>query len=670
MRSAAGRAPVARRRSGEILIGTGIDDIFTPLGPDDPREVAGYRLVAKLGAGGMGTVYLSHTRGGQPVALKLILREYGQDPEFRRRFEQEVQAARRVQGYHLVPVVDHDTSGPSPWLASAFVPGVTLHEALGSLGPLPLSTVFPLIGCAARALTSIHAAGVVHRDLKPANIMLAPTGPYVIDFGIARAADATQITRSGRIIGTPQFMSPEHALGEPVTPATDVFSLGLIAAVASTGRHPYGEGGAFTVGTRIANTAMRPPDLDGYPTELRPLLDRCLTPEPADRITPAELADWCERVADRPSTALGDWLPAPVAAAVDRRVRAAAGPRPDTGDDPAAEPTMPPRATGPGATGATAGTGTAQVAADTTPPLRTAPTTPLPPHRPPTSTVTAPPPTGQSPAATAPTTHGQSPSSGPPSTGPGTPPPSAASGPPSSGYGPGSGPAPAYGPPPAAPDGGRPPAARRQTRIAVAVTVAVLLVAGTWRVAQSFGDGGGDDARNAGGSTPSADRTAGPSKDGTSPADQATTAPKTTPPPDDAGYTLVFKDRPFALRAPAEPGIAGADLDVPELRGTGDYMRSASEVVMSEVSGGRWEFPNGMGISSGKSARQCLEGSQGNVLPQDIDADQLQEEIPVGTLLCAKTNENRLTLLEITKITKNAGNDLPSYFTKLTVWKK
>ncbi|WP_438948181.1 serine/threonine-protein kinase, partial [Streptomyces venezuelae] len=379
MRSAAGRAPVARRRSGEILIGTGIDDVFTPLGPDDPREVAGYRLVAKLGAGGMGTVYLSHTRGGQPVALKLILREYGQDPEFRRRFEQEVQAARRVQGYHLVPVVDHDTSGPSPWLASAFVPGVTLHEALGSLGPLPLSTVFPLIGCAARALTSIHAAGVVHRDLKPANIMLAPTGPYVIDFGIARAADATQITRSGRIIGTPQFMSPEHALGEPVTPATDVFSLGLIAAVASTGRHPYGEGGAFTVGTRIANTAMRPPDLDGYPTELRPLLDRCLTPEPADRITPAELADWCERVADRPSTALGDWLPAPVAAAVDRRVRAAAGPpRPDTGDDPAAEPTMPPRATGPGTTGATAGTGTAQVASDTTPPLRTAPTTPLP----------------------------------------------------------------------------------------------------------------------------------------------------------------------------------------------------------------------------------------------------------------------------------------------------
>ncbi|WP_179200182.1 protein kinase, partial [Streptomyces sp. NRRL B-24572] len=123
-------------------------------------------------------------------------------------------------------------------------------------------------------------------------------------------------------------MSPEQALDEPVTPASDVFSLGLIAAVAATGRHPYGDGAAFTVGTRIANTAQRPPELDGYPTELRPLLERCLAADPAARITPAELTDWCERATGRPLTTLGDWLPAPVAEAVDRRVRAAAGPTP------------------------------------------------------------------------------------------------------------------------------------------------------------------------------------------------------------------------------------------------------------------------------------------------------------------------------------------------------
>lgn len=187
---------------------TGTGGILAPLEPQDPRENAGYRLLARIGEGGMGTVYLSHTRGGQPVALKLIRREFGQDPDFRRRFEQEVQAARRVQGYHLVPVLDHDTTGATPWLASVFVPGLSLHDAVSTYGPLPLDTVFQLVGCTARALASIHAAGVVHRDLKPANLLLGAAGPYVIDFGIARAADSTQLTRTGGVIGTPQYMSP------------------------------------------------------------------------------------------------------------------------------------------------------------------------------------------------------------------------------------------------------------------------------------------------------------------------------------------------------------------------------------------------------------------------------------------------------------------------------
>ncbi|GLV87704.1 hypothetical protein Slala03_73930 [Streptomyces lavendulae subsp. lavendulae] len=304
----------------------GIDDIPAPLNPLDPRETAGYRLLARLGEGGMGTVYLSHTRGGQPVAFKVIRHEYGQDPDFRRRFEQEVRAARRVQGYHLVPVVDHDTTGPLPWIASAFVPGLTLADALTAHGPLPLPAVFQLVGCAARALGSIHAAEVVHRDLKPANILLGSTGPYVIDFGIARAADATQLTHSGGVIGTPQYMSPEQALGEPVTAAADVFSLGLIAAVAATGRHPYGEGGATTLAVRIANTERMPPDLSAYPQPLRPLLERTLAADPSARITTDELAALSEAAAGRPLRSFDDWLPTPLTELIARREAAAARP--------------------------------------------------------------------------------------------------------------------------------------------------------------------------------------------------------------------------------------------------------------------------------------------------------------------------------------------------------
>ncbi|MFJ8883876.1 protein kinase [Streptomyces sp. NPDC102402] len=310
-----------RDEQGRLPISTD-GDIFRPLGPQDPRETSGYRLLARIGEGGMGTVYLSHTRGGQAVALKLIRQEFGDDPEFRRRFEQEVQAARRVQGYHLVPVVDHDTSGPLPWLASAYVPGVALHTALETYGPLPLPAVFQLVGCTAQALAAIHAAGVVHRDLKPGNILLGPAGPCVIDFGIARAADATQLTRSGGLIGTPQFMSPEHALGDAVGPATDVFSLGLIAALAATGRHPYGEGGAITIAAQIANTSHRPPRLDGYPEALRPLLERCLTAAPEDRVAPAELAGLCERAAGRSLRDFGGWLPPELTAEIARREQA------------------------------------------------------------------------------------------------------------------------------------------------------------------------------------------------------------------------------------------------------------------------------------------------------------------------------------------------------------
>ncbi|MFF7366743.1 serine/threonine-protein kinase, partial [Streptomyces tricolor] len=301
---------------------TGTEGVFRPLTAQEPRELAGYRLLARIGEGGMGSVYLSRTRGNQPVALKMIRREYAGDGEFRRRFQQEVRAARQVRGYHLVPVVDHDTTGEQPWLASAYVPGVPLDEALDVHGPLPTPTVLQLVACVARALDAVHAAGVVHRDLKPGNVLLAADGPWVIDFGIARAAESTRLTRSGGFVGTPQYMSPEQGTGGDVTPASDVFSLGLIAAVAATGRHPYGSGGALTVATRIANTAQLPPDLAGYPEVLRPVLERCLAADPAARPTPAELAERCARASGRSARDFAGWLPAPLTAAVEERSRA------------------------------------------------------------------------------------------------------------------------------------------------------------------------------------------------------------------------------------------------------------------------------------------------------------------------------------------------------------
>ncbi|RBM20206.1 serine/threonine-protein kinase [Streptomyces sp. PT12] len=309
--------------------------VFKPLSPEDPSEVAGQRLLARLGEGGMGAVYLSRTRGGQPVAIKVVRREYARDAAFRRRFAQEVRAASRVRGYHLVAVVDHDSEAAAPWLASEYVAGVGLDEALAARGPLPLDAVLKVTACVARALATIHAAGVVHRDLKPSNIMLAASGPFVIDFGIARAADATQLTTTGGLIGTPHYMSPEQALGDPVGPAGDVFALGLVAAVAATGRHPYGDGGGITVATQIANTAVRPPDLSGYPDALRPLLERALTASPDERITPGEVEALCAGAAERPLDDFGGWLPGELArslaeraAEVERLVRAPAPPPP------------------------------------------------------------------------------------------------------------------------------------------------------------------------------------------------------------------------------------------------------------------------------------------------------------------------------------------------------
>ncbi|NSC24557.1 serine/threonine protein kinase, partial [Streptomyces albus subsp. chlorinus] len=275
---------------GATAAGGAAAEVFLPLGQDDPATVAGYRLAARLGSGGMGKVYLSYTPGGRPVALKVIRPEFSEDPEFRRRFQQEVAAAERVQGLCTAPVIDSDTEGPRPWLATAYVPGPSLAEAVGGHGPLPVSTVLFLAAGVAEALQSIHKAGIVHRDLKPSNVLLADDGPRVIDFGIARAADATSLTSSGVTVGTPSFMAPEQAAGEAVTEATDLFALGQLTAYAALGTPAFGEGTSHAVLYRIVHDEPR---LDGLPGELRELVTRCLAKDPGDRPGTTEILRLC-----------------------------------------------------------------------------------------------------------------------------------------------------------------------------------------------------------------------------------------------------------------------------------------------------------------------------------------------------------------------------------------
>ncbi|WP_406179995.1 serine/threonine-protein kinase [Streptomyces sp. NBC_01006] len=314
-------------------------DLFQPLRPDDPAAVGGYRLTAVLGAGGMGKVYLSYTPGGRPIALKVIRPEFSEDPEFRRRFQQEVRAAQRVQGLYTAPVIDFDTEGTQPWLATAYVPGPSLAHAVAQYGRLPLRSVLLLAVGVAEALHVIHGAGIVHRDLKPANVLLAADGPRVIDFGIARAADATSLTGSGVSVGTPAFMAPEQASAGTVTAGTDIFALGQIVAYAAIGAPAYGEGSSHAVLYRIVH---EDPDLSTLPEELRPLVTRCLSRDPADRPTLAEVIQMCHDLSPAPLRQGEDWLPQAVAGSITERLRLpepAKTPPPQPAAAPAPTPT-------------------------------------------------------------------------------------------------------------------------------------------------------------------------------------------------------------------------------------------------------------------------------------------------------------------------------------------
>jgi eukaryotic-like serine/threonine-protein kinase len=282
------------------------------LAPEDPGRIGPYRLVARLGRGGMGHVYLGLSAGGRPVAVKVIRADLAADPEFRVRFAREVAAVRQVSGLFTALVLDADVDSAVPWLATAYVAGPSLAEAVTGDGPMAARPALGLAAGLAESLCAIHAAGVVHCDLKPSNVLLSPDGPRVIDFGISRAAGPEKSTVSaagvGWVTGSPGFMSPEQALGGEIGPPSDIFSLGAVLTFATTGRGPFGRGSRPELAYRLV---YGPPDLGEIPAGLRPLVERCLAKDPAQRPTAGEVLEAANDGQPAPG-----WLPGPALGAL------------------------------------------------------------------------------------------------------------------------------------------------------------------------------------------------------------------------------------------------------------------------------------------------------------------------------------------------------------------
>ncbi|MDT7846271.1 serine/threonine-protein kinase [Streptomyces justiciae] len=292
------------------------------LGAGDPQRIGAYRLLARLGAGGMGQVYLARSERGRTVAVKLVREELAAQEEFRARFRQEVRAARQVGGYWTAPVLDADTEAVVPWVATGYVAGPSLQQVVGhDHGALPERSVKILAAGLAHALKDIHAAGIIHRDLKPSNVLVTIDGPRVIDFGIARALETVTdggLTRTGALVGSPGFMAPEQVRGDRITPACDVFCLGSVLAYAATGKLPFGAGGSG-VHALMFRIAQEEPDLEGVPEGLADLVRDCLKKDPAGRPT---LDQVLERTGAEDTVSGGrsrdPWLPSALVAQLGR----------------------------------------------------------------------------------------------------------------------------------------------------------------------------------------------------------------------------------------------------------------------------------------------------------------------------------------------------------------
>ncbi|MEV7027053.1 serine/threonine-protein kinase [Kitasatospora sp. NPDC093558] len=309
----------------------------------DPREIGGYLLEGRLGAGGMGVVYRARSVSGRRVAVKVIRPELAADAEFRARFRQEVTAARKVSGAFTAPVLDADADAPAPWLATLFIPGPSLGERVADQGPLTPPEVRRLAAGLAEALQAIHRVGLIHRDLKPGNVLLAEDGPRVIDFGIARSVGESPLTSTGVAVGTPPFMAPEQFRSGTATPATDVFALGSVLVFAATGRSPFGADSSHAVGYRVVHEE---PSLTGLAAELRPLIAACLAKEPEQRPTVEALLGMVAAGVPKPTVRLrtGPVLPAAPAPTA----RATVVPTPAASAPPAVVPAPVPPADRPG----------------------------------------------------------------------------------------------------------------------------------------------------------------------------------------------------------------------------------------------------------------------------------------------------------------------------------
>ncbi|MGW1890797.1 protein kinase domain-containing protein [Streptomyces sp. NPDC002004] len=273
---------------------------------EDPRVVGSFRLHRRLGAGGMGVVYLGSDRRGQRVALKVIRPDLAEDQEFRSRFAREVSAARRIRGGCTARLVAADLEADRPWFATQYVPGPSLHDKVAEEGPLSAADVAAVGAALSEGLVAVHEAGVVHRDLKPSNILLSPKGPRIIDFGIAWATGASTLTHVGTAVGSPGFLAPEQVRGATVTPATDVFALGATLAYAATADSPFGHGSSEVMLYRVVHEE---PQLHGVPDALAPLLRACLAKDPDERPSTLQLSLRLKEIAARESQGLADPRP-------------------------------------------------------------------------------------------------------------------------------------------------------------------------------------------------------------------------------------------------------------------------------------------------------------------------------------------------------------------------
>jgi hypothetical protein len=283
---------------------------------EDPRVVGSFRIHRRLGAGGMGVVYLGSDKKGQRVALKVIRPDLAEDQEFRSRFAREVSAARRIRGGCTARLVAADLEADRPWFATQYVPGPSLHDKVADEGPLGAAEAAAVGAALSEGLVAVHEAGVVHRDLKPSNILLSPKGPRIIDFGIAWATGASTLTHVGTAVGSPGFLAPEQVRGAAVTPATDVFSLGATLAYASTGDSPFGHGSSEVMLYRVVHEE---PHLHGVPDALAPLVRACLAKDPEERPSTLQLSLRLKEIAAREAQGPTDVRPpAPRAAEADR----------------------------------------------------------------------------------------------------------------------------------------------------------------------------------------------------------------------------------------------------------------------------------------------------------------------------------------------------------------